>query len=271
MNIRRLGWAGAELTSNDTKLVIDLIESFGVMDQLLTGGPEPLPIPSSPVDFALVTHLHVDHTDPRAIAAALTQEGRVLRPRPGRASELDPDAYAAALADAEEGLQKQDLASDALDPWETRTLGPFKITALPAVDGFGDPQLSWLVEADGQSVFHAGDTTFHGSWWNIAARCSPIDVAFVPINGVVCDFPHRQPPSPLPAAMDPRQAAVACRILGARVAVPMHYGAVHVPPFYVQVDEPAEDFERECAQLGVATAVLAPGETLQAEVLGGVE
>ncbi|MGI8622019.1 MAG: MBL fold metallo-hydrolase [Solirubrobacteraceae bacterium] len=118
----------------------------------------------------------------------------------------------------ERGLLEHALETDSLDPWDTRTVGPFAITALPAVDGFGDPQLSWLIEADGQRVLHAGDTIFHGSWWSIALRSSPIDVAFLPINGAVCDFPHRQPARPFPAAMDPRQAAVAAHILGSRTS-----------------------------------------------------
>ena len=118
------------------------------------------------------------------------------------------------------------------------------------------------MEADGTRVLHAGDTTFHGSWWNIAASCGPIDVAAVPINGAMCDFPHRQPPSPFPAVMDPRQAAAACRMLGARTAVPIHYDAIHIPPYYVQVDRPVERFEQECSELGQAVAVLEPGEAL---------
>jgi len=262
MDIRRLGWAGLELTSDHTTIVIDLAQSFGALDPLLAEEPGPLPAPSRPVDLALVTHLHIDHTDPRAIADALVPGGRVLRPHPGQAADLDPKAYAAALAEAEQGLRERGVETEALGPWETRTKGPFTVTALPAADGFGDPQVSWLVEADGMRILHAGDTTFHGSWWNIATRYGPIEVAAVPINGAVCNFPHRQPPSPLPAVMDPRQAAAACQILGARIALPIHYDAIHIPPFYVQVDRPVESFERECSDFGVPMTVLAPGETL---------
>ncbi len=62
---------------------------------------------------------------------------------------------------------------------------------------------------------------FHGFWWLIARPFSPFDAAFLPANDAVVDALHLQPPSPLPAAMDPRQAAA--EILDAQYAVPMHY------------------------------------------------
>lgn len=258
MNIRRLGWAGIELTSADTTLVVDLIASFGAFEPLLTGPRAPLPQPSRQADAALVTHLHEDHIDAAAIAAALKGRGPVLRPHAAPVFGTD----AVGTAAGERGLLEHGLETDSLDPWETRTIGPFAITALPAVDGFGDPQLSWLIEADGQRVLHAGDTIFHGSWWSIALQSDPIDVAFLPINGAVCDFPHRQPSSPFAAAMDPQQAAVAAHILGAERVVPMHYDGVHVPPFYVQVDDPSGTFAREGERLGLTVERLAAGEEL---------
>lgn len=260
MRIRRLGWAGIELTSADTTLVVDLIESFGAFEPLLTGPRAPLPRPSRLADAALVTHLHEDHTDAAAIVAALRGPGPVLRPH--AVPVFGTDAVGTEVA--EKGLLDHELETDSLSPWDAREIGPFSITALPAVDGFGDPQLSWLIEADRQRILHAGDTIFHGSWWSIALRCGPIDVAFLPINGAVCSFPHRQPPSPFAAAMDPRQAAVAGQILGAGTVVPMHYDGVHVPPFYVQVEDPSGTFAREAAALGVTVETLAPGAELPA-------
>ena len=260
MKIRRLGWAGLELTSADTTIVVDLIESFGAFQPLLPGPRAPLPRPSREVDAALVTHLHEDHIDAAAIASALKGRGPVLRPHAVPVAGND----AVGTDAGERGLLEHELETDSLHPWDTRAIGPFVVTALPAVDGFGDPQLSWLIAADGKRVLHAGDTIFHGSWWSIALRSDPIDVAFLPINGAVCDFPHRQPRSPFPAAMDPRQAAVAAQILGAERVVPMHYDDVHIPPFYVQVDDPSGAFAHAGADLGLKVETLEPGEELPA-------
>ncbi|MEV8425690.1 MBL fold metallo-hydrolase [Streptomyces niveus] len=63
---------------------------------------------------------------------------------------------------AESELSRHRLAVADVDAWSTRDIGPFRITAVPAVDGLGNPQLNWVVEADGQRVFHGGDTMFHG-------------------------------------------------------------------------------------------------------------
>ena len=52
-------------------------------------------------------------------------------------------------------------------------------------------------------------------------RCGPFDAAFLPINGAVCEFPHRAPGSPFPADLDPEQAAAAAEILDVGIAIPM--------------------------------------------------
>jgi L-ascorbate metabolism protein UlaG (beta-lactamase superfamily) len=58
--------------------------------------------------------------------------------------------------------------------------------------------------------------------------------------------------------MDPRQAAVAAGLLGARLAVPIHYGPLHEAPNYVQAEDPAGSFESAAAELGVDVRVLSP-------------
>ncbi|WP_233159830.1 MBL fold metallo-hydrolase [Pseudonocardia sp. MH-G8] len=116
-------------------------------------------------------------------------------------------------------------------------------------------------QVDGQRVFHGGDTMFHGYWWLIARRFSPFDAVLLPANGAVVDAPHLQPPSPLPAAMDPRQAAAVAEILDARYAVPMHYEAEQPDKIagYVEVADPADEFRRHAGQ---RAHVLAVGEWL---------
>ncbi len=253
MHIRRLGFAGLHLTSGEDSLVIDAMTTLGSMTRFVGEAREALP-ESPPARLGLVTHLHRDHADAGALRAAGVQ--RVLRPAPFPGDGLQTIGCAEAEAELE-GFEQQ-----VVDTWETVTDGPFSITAVPASDGFGDPQVSWVVEADGTRILHAGDTLFHGWWWLIGMRCGPIDVAFLPVNGAVADLPHRQPPSPLPACMDPEQAAVAASLVRAGVAVPIHYGAIHCPPVYAQVDDPAGSFERAAAAVGVEALVVAPGDAV---------
>jgi L-ascorbate metabolism protein UlaG (beta-lactamase superfamily) len=206
----------------------------------------------------LVSHLHRDHTDATALAEALTPDAAVHEPLwPG-----GEDLENLALAQANAELERASLARRALEPWERAEAGPFAITALPAVDGLGDPQVSWLVEAEGKRVLHLGDTVFHGHWWRMARRHGPFDVVLAPINGAVIDFPHLQPPSPLAATLEPEQAAIAGELLGARTLVPIHYDGYAVEPWYRPVDDPVGRFEAATAGRPYEARLLEPGESL---------
>jgi len=258
LEVRRLGWAGIQLTFDNHDLVIDLFEernAFAPFIEEVTGELSP---PSGPVDVALVTHLHADHTDPGAIGRSLKPGGRVFRPDPAPGDDLDR----ASTMKAEMGLAELDAEVEVAELWETQVTGPFEITAVPAVDGFGDPQFSWVVEAGDHRIFHGGDTVFHGGFWPIASRFKPFDAVFLPVNGAVCNFPHRQPPSPYPVVLTPEKAAVAAAMLGAELAVPIHYNGIDEPGLYEPVDDAAERFAAAAAEQGVETKVLVPGEEL---------
>jgi L-ascorbate metabolism protein UlaG (beta-lactamase superfamily) len=245
MIIRRLGWAGIQLESGGQRLAIDPIVGLGDLEQYCGAPRTELPPPSGPLDAALVTHLHRDHADPDVLAGVPL----VLRPAVDSGEFLEVAATTAQEA----------IGGTVVAPWETHTVGPFSVTAVPAVDGFGDPQVSWVVEAGGRRVIHCGDTVFHGHWWRIRMRCGAFDAAFLPVNGAVCEFPHRAPHSPYPADLDPEQAAAAAAILEAPVAVPIHYDTIHHPPLYAQVDDPIGRFT---AAAGERARVLAIGEEL---------
>jgi len=260
MEIRRLGWAGVELEAEGSRLVIDLFEDNSPLEPFTGPLHTEAPTIKPGVDVALVTHLHSDHADPGALARVLTGSGKVLRPEPSAGEGLETIALAA----AEAGFAEHGLEQVFMTPWERREVAGFAVTAVPAVDGFGDPQVSWVVEAGGTRILHAGDTIFHGHWWPIAMRCGPIDVAFLPINGARCDFPHRQPRSPLPAVLDPAQAAAAAAILGAGRVVPIHYDGIHHPPVYAQVDDPVGSFELEAAAAGIDVEIVEPGAAVLA-------
>jgi L-ascorbate metabolism protein UlaG (beta-lactamase superfamily) len=257
MKITRLGWAGLELEAAGEIAVLDLFRNLGRLAGFVGAAHTALPGPSRPgaATLALVTHLHEDHADAEAIAAALAPGGILLRPAAAEGSFLE----VAAVEPVEERLAALGVSQRSVEPWETVEAGPFRATAVPAVDGFGDPQVSWVVEAGGVRLLHAGDTLFHGSWWHIKLRTGPIDVAFLPVNGATVHLPHRRPASLLPAVMGPAEAAAAAAILEVRTAVPIHYDALHAPPVYAQVEDPAGRFAAEAARLGVATQLVEPG------------
>src|SRR3954471_2586434 len=164
MKITRLGWAGIELeAASGETAVIDLLQNTEGMTRYMGEPHSELPGPTRPgaAVLALVTHLHQDHADAAAIAGALAPGGVLLRPVPDSGEFLE----IAGQQPAEDLLVEHGIDQRHLAPWDTVEVGPFRATAVPAVDGFGDAQVSWVVEADGTRIYHAGDTLYHGSWW----------------------------------------------------------------------------------------------------------
>jgi L-ascorbate metabolism protein UlaG (beta-lactamase superfamily) len=260
MQVRWLGWAGVEIEHEGETVVIDPLADpagtfagFGA-DAGSVELPEVVP-PTGRALASLVSHLHRDHTDAGALAAALAPGAAVHHPGSSEEGNL-------ALAQAEYELGAAELPRRTVAIWEPATAGLFTFTALPAVDGLGDPQVSWLVEAGGVRALHLGDTVFHGAWWQMARRAGPFDVVFAPVNGAVVDFPHQQPASPLPAAMEPEQAALAGELLGAGTVVPMHYGGFAFEPHYRPIADARERFERAATGRPYRAAPVAPGEAI---------
>jgi L-ascorbate metabolism protein UlaG (beta-lactamase superfamily) len=267
MKVRWLGWAGVEIEAEGETLVIDPLADPGATfaalgEELLARVDLPAVIPAEARGTAvagLVTHLHRDHTDAGALAAALAAGAMVHEPAwPGGG-----DVENAALAQANAELERSGLVRRAVEAWESAEVGPFTITALPAVDGLGDPQVSWLVEAGGVRVLHLGDTIFHGYWWRMARRHGPFHLVLTPINGPAVDFPHLQPPSPLTAALEPEQAALAGELLRAQTLIPIHFDGYAIDPWYRPVEDPGPRFEAATAGRSYETRLLAPGKSFQ--------
>ncbi|GAA1561471.1 MBL fold metallo-hydrolase [Actinomadura kijaniata] len=262
MRIRWLGWAGVELEARGHSVVIDLL---GRPEGVLAGTPLSAPLPAvvpprtaGDVIAGLCTHLHRDHTDATALAGALAPGGRVLHP----ASFGGDDHENLWTLTADRELDEHGLPRHPMQPWETTTVGPFTVAAVPAVDALGDPQVSWAVEAGGKRVLHLGDSMFHGYWWRAAHRFGPFDAVLTPVNGPTVCFPHCQPPSPYPASLDAGQAAVATRLLGAKVAVPIHYDGFHIDGFYETRPDELSRFLEATATEGYEVAALRQGEDI---------
>jgi L-ascorbate metabolism protein UlaG (beta-lactamase superfamily) len=79
-----------------------------------------------------------------------------------------------------------------------------------------------LVRGPSGTAWLAGDTELHDEMESLPALAGgPIDVALVPIGG--------WGPRLSAGHMGPVEAAVACRLSGARFAVPVHWKTLHVP------------------------------------------
>ena len=260
MRIRWLGWAGAEIEAQGMRVVVDPLQDaaavFAWLGERASAMPLPEVTPPKPGAIAgLLTHLHRDHADAAALGTALGADATVYEPVDSGGEGRER----LAVVQADQELAAAGLTRQPAADWTSARVGAFALTALPAVDGTGDPQVSWLLEADGKRVLHLGDTMWHGWWWRIGERYGRPDVVLAPINGPRLTFPHRQPASSLPGAMEPEQAALAAELLQADLLVPIHYGGYDLPGLYEPVGDPLQ-------RLAAATDRATPmklGETIE--------
>lgn len=107
----------------------------------------------------------------------------------------------------------------------------------------GEPCGLVITFEDGKKLYDAGDTALFGDMRFIGELYAP-DLCLLPIGDRF--------------TMDPRQAAIACELLGAKRAVPIHHSTF--PPL---TGTPAQ-FREEVKKRGLATevVVLEPGQTV---------
>ena len=212
-------------------------------------GPLSLLVAPGSVHLALLTHLHPDHYDPTALGRCLAPSGRVVCHAEIR------DKVAA------DGLPVHALGLE--ESYSPHGVNSVKFTAVPAVDGFGDPQVSWVIEGGGKKIIHCGDTLWHGHWWRIRRKHGPFDAAFLCINGAVMTYPGLEP-SGIPADLTAEQAAAAGKLLGARAVCPIHYGTFNAPQ-YRELNDAEQTFLAAARQRELAVQIVQPGSFIRWE------
>jgi L-ascorbate metabolism protein UlaG (beta-lactamase superfamily) len=242
LKLGRLAWAGVRLEVAGITLFIDAIAPDPA-----AGQPGPQLARGSGRAFALITHHHDDHWDPHALASVLGDRGYVV------CSQETLRFVSTRLV----GVEPTRLYEPV---FLTRGGAEFAAFAVPAVDGLGSPQVSWVVDAAGKRLIHCGDTLWHGYWWDISRAYGPFDVALLPING------FRNPQGRfvdegVPMGMTPEEAAAAAHALRARLAVPIHYGS-HGDSSYLEAVDVLQRFKAAALAKGVAVNALGPGDEL---------
>lgn len=239
LRVQRLAWAGIRLQLPGATIFIDPLTNPAVWGDAL---PDRLvPVTDAVGDrYVLITHRHPDHADARTIGEALGERGTLAYSGGGVPNIPNVRMRACPL-------------------YEPQILGEATVTAVPASDGYGDPQFSWVVSAGGRRIIHCGDTLWHGHWWQIGRQFGPFDAAFLPVNGA--RFRWRQPASEIPAVLTPDQAVAAALVLGARTLVPIHYG-IRGAEGYQEIDEPIAALRAAASRRNVELSVLSPGEWL---------
>ena len=184
------------------------------------------------VDIVLVTHDHGDHVGAAADICQAT--GAMLGAVVGTAHKA-----AAGLPDS------QILNGIGFNIGGTVTHKGISVTMTQAfhTSDSGCPTGYIVRMPDGLTVYHAGDTCVF-SGMELWGQLYDIDVALLPVGGVF--------------TMDARQAALACKLLGCKAVVPMHWGTFPV------LAQNAASFkvELERMKLPCRCVEMAPGETV---------
>jgi L-ascorbate metabolism protein UlaG (beta-lactamase superfamily) len=176
-----------------------------LMDPWVEGNPSyPKDHKIDRVDAILVSHAHFDHIHDVVPLAKKFKPGKVV-----------------AIFETCAWLSSKGVENcSGMNKGGTQEIGSMKVTMTHAVHSCGiqdGDQIIYGGEAagyvlhlpDGRAIYFAGDTAVFSDMELIAELYKP-DLAFLPIG----DF----------YTMDPRQAALACRLLNVKQVVPMHFG-----------------------------------------------
>jgi L-ascorbate metabolism protein UlaG (beta-lactamase superfamily) len=242
VQLRFVGHATVLLEVGGTRILTDpfLRHRLGPLER---HGPVPDPAALGPIDVVLISHGHPDHFDPASL--------RVLA---GRPTIIVPRGLGPATRRAVPGDVVELVAGDR---WRTSTVG---IETVPARHWVAPrapraAPVGYVVDA-GHRIWFAGDT---GRYPAMAALAGTIDIALLP---VWTWGPHLGP-----GHLGPRSAAEVVAEIGARVAVPIHWGTLYPRRLHRvwsgPLDEPGERFAHHVARLSPATDVrlLRPGDS----------
>lgn len=171
-------------------------------------------------DGVLVSHLHHDHAE---LSSLRLLDGAPVLTAPANAAWLRKRGIQSAV-----GLRHDEWFVVRASWPAPDVAAEVSVRLTPAVHGHRrmphrpNAVNGHLVRAPSATIWFAGDTEpFTGMAHLRELAGGPVDVAVVPVGG--------WGPRLSGGHMDPVQAARACALVGARVAVPVHWGTLHAP------------------------------------------
>ena len=193
MKVTRLGQAGLLFAAGDTTVLVDPYFTDSV-----PGVPRRKQVPERvwdiKPDILLITHDHIDHYDPETVKRFVNENTA--------ATLLSPKSVWEKLPRPARG-NNYVLVSPGVQ-W---TQDGITVTAVKA--RHSDPYaVGFALNADGKSIYITGDTLF---FLDVSLPFESVDYVFLPINGRGNN-------------MNAGDAAEFAGLIGAKTAVPVHYG-----------------------------------------------
>lgn len=251
LRVRWLGHATVVLDVDGVRLLTDPLLR-GNAGLLRRRGEAPDATHWEGADAVLVSHLHHDHAE---LGSLRLLPGAPVLSAPANARWLRAHGVDGAL-----GLPDH--------VWWSVPGSDVRVRLAPAVHADRpmphrpNSAHGFLVDAPSGRVWFAGDTAPFAAMADLPALLGgPVDLALVPVGG--------WGPRLSGGHMDPSQAARACAVVGARAAVPVHWGTLHapvsrrLPPGWMDRAGPA--FAHAAARFAprCRVHVLAPGDQLE--------
>ncbi|OMF89466.1 metal-dependent hydrolase [Paenibacillus sp. FSL R7-0337] len=207
-----------------------------IIDPFISGNPAAVTtVEEIKTDAVLLTHAHMDHM---LDAAPIAKRN---------------DVPIVAIVELAGYLESQGAQTIGMNIGGTVDLGFAKATMIHAFhtssitleDGrsiYGGTPAGFIIEADGHTVLHAGDTGLFGDL-KMFGELYDIDLAILPIGGHF--------------TMGPEHALIAAKWLGARQVLPVHHNTF--PPIRQDVGA----FVQALEEAGIRGTALGYGETLE--------
>lgn len=199
-----------------------------------------------PLDAVVITHDHFDHLDLEAVRALAGRTGRFLVPL-GVGAHLE-----------RWGIPASQVVE--LDWGDTAAHAGLSFICAPArhfsgrrlTDSFRTLWASWIVIAGDRRYFHSGDSGYGPHFGAIGAAHGPFDAGFFDCG----QYNERW----AAVHMNPEEAVRAAREAGAKLVMPIHWGAfaLAMHPWY----EPAARLAAAARKEGIPAATPRLGETV---------
>lgn len=210
------------------------------LDMFIT--PEELP----ELDVIIISHDHYDHLDMATIKKLDSKTELFIVPL-GVENHLE-----------RWGVNSEKIKNMAW--WEEFDINGLTIACAPArhysgryiVDSGNTLFASWILKDEYHQIFESGDTGFGGHFEDINKRYGDFD--FVMIDSAQYDIKWHK------SHMFPEEAVNACDILGAKLAMPVHWGAYSLSTH--GWDDPPERFVMAAEKRDISVVTPMIGETM---------